>query len=388
MKRFILAIGALLFLAVSAQAASRFWVPLTVTNAISGTGGLCRLTVNNTANLTAGNAVIVAGILGATACDGTTTVTTVVNSTTVEVNLVFNLPYTSGGTVAGGQWTATGTGNWSATTGGAGGQSVPTSADTVTFNGSSGGGTVILNFGGAITVQKITIGAFTGTWDNSVNNNNITMIAVTDIVWDNNGIGTRTINLGSATYTISAGDSQWDTSSTGLTQSSSSANIAFTGTVGFRAFNGAGKTYGSVTVAGTASGPGRIIIRNAAGTISSLVLTAPLYVIFLNSVTHTITSITSVGSSSSQISFASETAGTSTTLAVTTATMAYSAFRDMIFTGSPTATNSFNLGNNIGITITGPVSGGGGCIINGWMLWRDMPEHINDNFPAWLEKAA
>src|SRR5690349_15537536 len=89
-----------------------------------------------------------------------------------------------------GTWDAATTTHWSDTSGGAGGFSVPGSSDTVTFDANSGGGTVTLNFGGTITIQKITTANFTGTWDNSANNNNITMTNAADIVWNNNGGGT------------------------------------------------------------------------------------------------------------------------------------------------------------------------------------------------------
>src|SRR5689334_24115345 len=94
-----------------------------------------------------------------------------------------------------GTWDSSDTTHWAATSGGAGGQSVPGSGDTVTFDGSSGGGTVTLNFGGTITVQSITMGAFTGTWDNSVNNNDITVTA-SGSCFSGSGSGTRTIKLG------------------------------------------------------------------------------------------------------------------------------------------------------------------------------------------------
>jgi len=237
MKRLALIFIIMLLTIVNASAASRFWVPLTITNAVSGTGGLCRLTVNNTANLVSGTPVIVAGILGATACDGTTTVTTVVSSTIVEVNLAFGLAYTSGGTVAGGQWTSTGIGNWSATTGGAGGQTVPTSADTVTFDGASGGGTVTLNFGGTITIQSLTLTAFVGTFDNSVNNNNITMTS-TGGAFNVGGSSVKTVNLGTATYTLSGGAAGAGFSDSSMTLNATGSTIAFTGAAsGIRTLN-------------------------------------------------------------------------------------------------------------------------------------------------------
>ena len=44
-----------------------------------------------------------------------------------------------------GTWDASDTTHWAATSGGAGGQSVPTASDTATFDASSGGGTVTVN---------------------------------------------------------------------------------------------------------------------------------------------------------------------------------------------------------------------------------------------------
>ncbi len=391
MKRLALTLLILFGLFTQAEAASRFWVPLTVTGAVSGTGGLCRLTVNDTTNLTAGDAVIVAGIVGATACDGTTTVTTVVSSTLVEVNLAFGLAYTSGGTVAGGNWTATGTGNWSATSGGAGGQSVPGSADTVTFNGSSGGGTVKLNFGGTITIQSLNIGSFTGTFDNSVNNNNFVITAASSSAVDNNGSGTRTITLGTATYTLSGAPSGWTSGASGLTLNATSSTIAFTGTTSTRTFSGGNKAYGTVTYAATTGGGAAAagaVTQIAGGSIASLVLNAPIYVTFQTGGTSTVTSFTANGSSSNQIYMTPDSTPIPT-VAVTTASLSWVGIHSLTFTGSPAATSSFNLGAVTGITITGPVAGGGiGCILGGWLLWRDMPEHLNDNFPAWLDKAA
>jgi len=71
-----------------------------------------------------------------------------------------------------GTWDASTTTHWSATTGGAGGVSVPGVADTVTFDANSGGGTVTPSVD--IAVSTITCGAFTGTLDWSINNNNVT----------------------------------------------------------------------------------------------------------------------------------------------------------------------------------------------------------------------
>ena len=64
--------------------------------------------------------------------------------------------WVTGGT---GNWNSTT--NWSATTGGASGASVPSTADTATFNASSGAGTATLDI--SPTIQTLTCTGFTGT---------------------------------------------------------------------------------------------------------------------------------------------------------------------------------------------------------------------------------
>lgn len=68
--------------------------------------------------------------------------------------------YWVGGT---GTWTDVNTANWSATSGGAGGASVPSSADSVFFNASSGGGTVTFDGSAPSGFQSFDANGFTGT---------------------------------------------------------------------------------------------------------------------------------------------------------------------------------------------------------------------------------
>jgi hypothetical protein len=72
--------------------------------------------------------------------------------------------YWVGGT---GTWDGSNTTNWSASSGGAGGASVPTSADNVFFNGSSGAGTVTL--GVSPTIQQMDCSGFTQTFNFQTN---------------------------------------------------------------------------------------------------------------------------------------------------------------------------------------------------------------------------
>lgn len=64
-----------------------------------------------------------------------------------------------------GIWNATNTANWSTTSGGSGGASVPTETDMVFFNSSSGGGTVRIEYSGVRVCQNFNASGFTGTFE-------------------------------------------------------------------------------------------------------------------------------------------------------------------------------------------------------------------------------
>lgn len=137
-----------------------------------------------------------------------------------------------------GTWDAVTTTHWAATSGGAGGQTVPGVSDDVTLDASSGGGTVTVNTN--FSINSLTMGAFTGTLDFSANNNNPTMGT-----FSNTGTGTRTLNMGNGTWNISgSGTTIWTQSTaTNLTFNANGSTINFTysGSVGTRSttFNAA-----------------------------------------------------------------------------------------------------------------------------------------------------
>ena len=97
-----------------------------------------------------------------------------------------------------GTWDASNTANWSATTGGAGGASVPTSADAVTIDAASGSGTITVNTN--FTIQNLTCGAMTMTLDFATNN--VSPTFTTTPGFSITGSGTRTINMGNGTFTF------------------------------------------------------------------------------------------------------------------------------------------------------------------------------------------
>ena len=83
-----------------------------------------------------------------------------------------------------GTWNASSTANWSATSGGASGASVPTTADAVLFDANSGGGTVTL--GANVSALTVTGTGHTGLID--WNGYKITVAGNTAIVWNNGAI--------------------------------------------------------------------------------------------------------------------------------------------------------------------------------------------------------
>jgi hypothetical protein len=139
---------------------------------------------------------------------------------------------TGGGSVT---WDASNTAIWSATSGGGTGASVPGSGDTVTMDGSSGGGTVTLGYNP--TVTSITMGAYTGTFAAST-------FSPTMATFSASGTGTRTLNMGSGTWTLTgSGTTIWQfTTTTGLTfnAGSSTVDFSYSGSTGTRTITGGG----------------------------------------------------------------------------------------------------------------------------------------------------
>lgn len=136
-----------------------------------------------------------------------------------------------------------GTGTWdgvdlthiSATSGGAGGASNPGAGDTMTFDSASGGGTVTVAYNPNVT--SISMGGFGGTLD--MNTRNPTMQT-----FNCSGTGTRTLTMGSGTWTITGNNGTvWDfTTITNLTQNigTSTVNFTYAGSTGTRNISGGG----------------------------------------------------------------------------------------------------------------------------------------------------
>lgn len=244
-----------------------------------------------------------------------------------------------------------------ATSGGASGASYPGTGDTMTWDANSGGGTVTIT--APHTFQALTMGAFTGTWDNSVGNHNIT-VTNTSSAFSITGSGTRTIRLGSATYTLSAAGAVWQaTTTTNLTFVGSSANIVFAQGNG-STLNGGGLSYGSISFGASTSLAAYLI--SGANTFGTVTITAPNWIQFPSTVTTTISNAFNwVGTASGPIMIVSSSPTGSSAANIAAAggsTASWCGFRTVTFTGSPTASNSLDFGQVSGISISVPASSG------------------------------
>jgi hypothetical protein len=254
-----------------------------------------------------------------------------------------------------GTWDASDTTHWAATTGGAGGQSVPGSSDTVTFDGASGGGTVT-PASTAITVQSIACGAFTGTLAFNTNDPNVTLSAVAGM--NLSGTGTRTINLGDGIWDLTSATAGtiWNAATvTGLTFNANGSTIRFsTNSTGIRNFSGGGLTYNILDISANTS-LGCVVILGS-NTFATISMTAPTILGIGNGLTQTITNAFNWdGNSTNKISVIANGLATIST-ASGTPLLDWGYIRGVACTGGATfsATNTVDLGSNTGISISAP----------------------------------
>ncbi len=286
---------------------------------------------------------------------------------------------------------------WSTTSGGAAGSAAPTSADAVTLDANScvGGVTCTITVNANLNISSLTMGACTASTtgcilDFSVNNNSFAATSVSLT-----GTGVRTLKMGSGVWTITGTGTIWTTAvTTNLTFTPSTSNLRFQASSQINATMATanGLAFGHITILGFVSNPaaGIFTFPNNTFTIGTLDIIAPNLVSF--PVTPAVLTITNpinwtgTGTNPLRLGAFNATSANNQSVTLTNGgTISFASIYNVAFTGSPTATNSMDQGLNTGITITG-FTGGGACILGGWLLWRDMPEHLNDNFPAWLEK--
>jgi hypothetical protein len=384
---FGIALGLTLLTAPQADAANRFWNPYIVSGAVSGTGGVCRLTISPAivgGGLTTSDTVTVSGITGATGCDVTAQISAVVDTTHIELTgTTFGGVYATGGCVAGGEWTTTNTANWATTstsTCGSGGSSVPGSADAATFDANSLAGTVSPNFGTSYAIGSLTTGAYVGTLDFSVYNPTPFTIGGLANGWNNSGSATRTINLGSGTFTMTdTSGTIWNwTTTTGLTLNAGTSTILFSATAtGSRNFiAGTSKTYYNLTVANAAANTGLIaLFATTSVAFNNVTLTNVRQAAFPANLTTTISGALSYSGSGSQYGFLTANGGAAASLPVTISVANATSLSNLLMqniiqsgAGSIACNPCIDGGGNTTsatFTITPPSGGGGGRIIGG-----------------------
>lgn len=268
-----------------------------------------------------------------------------------------------------GTWDASTTTNWSATSGGAGGASAPTTGDDVTFNASSGGGTVTVDSTvNGLSLLSLTAGAFTGTLDFSVNNPSMTFTGSSPSM-NLSGTGARKYLLGSGTFTFTNTGISFDIGTTTNLDPTSvlTAALVFNATTSISyGLNGGGRTLGSVTIqSNTSRGPFRIF---GANTYSSLNLAAGASVLFPSGTSTISNAVTWTGTSSNPILIQRDdpNSGAATiSFSSGSSTLDWGGVHDITTTGSGTfvATNSLNFGRvtfDSGDSSTAPSGGGGG----------------------------
>ena len=158
-----------------------------------------------------------------------------------------------------GTWNNTSTTNWSATSGGAGGASAPTTADTVTFDANSGTAAVVSVAATATTsscsVNKsdITLSltgspTFTGGFTFASGTLSLGTSTLTVLVFSSNNTNTRTIAFGTGSIAVTGnGGAVWNTdNSTGLVVTGTpTANLTYSGSTGTRTFTFGGTAGGT-----------------------------------------------------------------------------------------------------------------------------------------------
>lgn len=262
----------------------------------------------------------------------------------------------SGGTVS----TCAASGGWPNST-----------ADTGTFDASSGGGTITRNV--SWTIGTLNIAAFTGTFGNSGDTS-----AVNFNTFTNNGSGTRSFNMGASTWTCGIQGTSactWNqNTATNLTFAANTSTLVLDGSTSSAqsTFSPGAFTYNVITFNPDAQGNRGWSGPNGNSTIGTLNIASPNTFKMVNGSNTSVTTLNFTGGSpsvSAWVTFVTAAANNIYTLTLTNpATCNYCIIQAMtVATSSLTANNSVNLGQNTNVSVTppSPPGGGGGRIIGG-----------------------
>ena len=253
-----------------------------------------------------------------------------------------------------GTWDSTTTANWSATSGGAGGASVPGAADDVTINTASitvttnynvsvisvtiNASAATLSLGGTLTCSgaiTLTTGTFT------TNNFNVTATSLSS-----SNSNTRTINLGSSTVTLTLGAPVNFTTSTNLTFNAGTSNIICSSTSG--TLNGGSQVFYNVSFTSTSIS---LFAITGANTFNNLTVTGPASagvapITFDSRQTINGTLSTTGTAGNRRVWFRGETYGLAQTLTINSAPSLTDAdFRDIYVIGTAAPISGTRIGN-------------------------------------------
>lgn len=238
------------------------------------------------------------------------------------------------------------------------------SGDIANLDASSGSDTVIqdvdINLGATGTLNAT---GFTGAWDNSSGNHNVTANTVTF-----SSTGNPALTMGSGTWAQSGTSPTWTFTTTGSFSGASAAisleNLPTSG-LGASTFSGGSHTFGAATLAAYAGGG--VYSFATTTTFASFAATPSANIVIASGITVTSTAaVTLTGTASNPFSFGtSANNGTVATFTVGSgSTCAYCAFRS-ITSSNMSATCSFNLGGNTLNSISNSCGGASGGYIIG-----------------------
>lgn len=270
-----------------------------------------------------------------------------------------------------GDWDAADTTHWAATSGGAGGETVPTTSDTVTFDSNSGATATVTITGGTANASNVTINKSDLTLlHNDISNFTGLVLLTTGAVntngfncawgrFDSNNGNTRSITLSTSIITTSvSGQTSWNVNSaSGLTLSAASSTIICNGGNAFTVTSG--QNYGTVTVNVPSA---TTFAWQGAGNYGALTLTASASktCIFSSSTNITVTgTFTANGNSiTNRLLVQSSAVASARTITAATVSVTHSDFMDITGAGagswdlSAITGGSGDCGGNTSITFT------------------------------------
>lgn len=246
-----------------------------------------------------------------------------------------------------GDWDGVDTTHWSTSSGGTGGASAPGVSDDVTFDGSSGGGTVTVT--ATVSVISISGGNHTGT----LNTNGQTITCSNFLSYT--GTGARTLTLGASAINLTGTAGLVLGTSTNMVLNANTSTVTFSGVSASGTFN-ASLTWNNIVYTG--AGTSAVATCVCANFTKTGTANKTDILNLTGNVTCSGTFTCNGNSSINRVIVQSSAIGTARTITAATVTVTNSDFRDITGAGagswdlSAITGNSGDCGGNSGITFT------------------------------------